>query len=350
MALGALRGRVAIYADGFAGNFPPVLVALGAGHVAMHAAEHKPGSVVTEIVSFPPRHDVTGGTILHSGRAEELTVMRFLGAMAPEALRRCIREPRRSRRAFARGWIGRLVALNALHVLVSALDPEARRRVVERSRRLPLFGRVAGLAREPGLVRVGVTRAAGPGSEMIIPRDGRGGAVPGGGERRGGAAGRGERLVALVAGHSGVLSGESKPGRRVAIDRERRRLEAPDGVALAALVQVGGGRELAAVPVDMASGASQLAGDVHRALALRLVALRAAEVQVFALERERALAVRLAVEASGFEAGLGMTRRAVGAGRAFGELPAVPVLMAIAATLMRNRAVEIGGLVALGAG
>jgi hypothetical protein len=60
--------------------------------------------------------------------------------------------------------------------------------------------------------------------------------------------------------------------------------------------------ELSAVTIGMAGGADELAGNVHRAAALWLMAFRAIERSMFSFERERGFTVRFAVKAGGFEA------------------------------------------------
>jgi hypothetical protein len=119
-------------------------------------------------------------------------------------------------------------------------------------------------------------------------------------------------------------------------------------MAVVALVPMGRRGELPAVTVGMAGGTDQLAGNIHRAAPLGLMAFRATERGVFRFERERALAVRLAVEARWFEASRFVAGGAVRPGRARGKLTFVRIFMAIPATFVRDSAPEIGALVALG--
>jgi hypothetical protein len=119
-------------------------------------------------------------------------------------------------------------------------------------------------------------------------------------------------------------------------------------MALVALVRMGRRGELSAVAIGMAGGADELTGNVHRAAALGLMAFRATKRGMFCFERERALTVRLAVKAGGFEACLVVTGGAVRSGRARGELAFVRIFMALLATLVRDGAPEIGAFVTRG--
>jgi hypothetical protein len=76
------------------------------------------------------------------------------------------------------------------------------------------------------------------------------------------------------------------------------------------------------------------------------MAFGAAKRGMFPFQRERAFAVRLAVEARGFEACHIVTGCAVRSGRARGELAFVRIFMALLAAFVRYGAPEIGAFVA----
>ena len=119
-------------------------------------------------------------------------------------------------------------------------------------------------------------------------------------------------------------------------------------MAPVALVRMGSRGELLAVAVGMAGGADKLAGNIHRAAPLGLMAFRATERGVFLFQGERTLTVRLAVKAGRFEARYVVTGGAVRSGGARGELAFVRIFMALLATLVRDRAAEIGAFVTFG--
>ena len=121
-------------------------------------------------------------------------------------------------------------------------------------------------------------------------------------------------------------------------------------MAIVAFVGMGGRGELATMAIGMAGRAGEFARDVHRIAALRPMAFRAAEPGVLSIERERGLTMRFAVKTGGFEARHFVTGGAVRSGGARGELAFVRIFMAVPATFVRHRAVEIGALVALGTG
>ena len=179
-------------------------------------------------------------------------------------------------------------------------------------------------------MRVGVAEVAGLGGEMVAPRLGRRG---------------GKRLVTIGAGDFGVATGERKPCLSMARERESRGLKSGGLVALAASIRPGRRRELAAMLVGVAVVAGELAGLIDGVFARRFVAFGAGERCVFALERERGTLVRIAIETGGLESGFGVAGGAVGTGRPGRELAAVRIFVAIAAALVRDRLVEVGGLV-----
>jgi hypothetical protein len=347
VALDALRGSAPIHANRLASGFPLVLVALGAVDVAMHAVQHESCLVVIEVLPVPLHRDMTLQTIF-LGPALELPGVSVFRVVASRALGWGFRELRRHLGHAAGIRSGRPVALDAFHVPMGPLDLEFPCGVFEWARFFPLLGGVAGLTGHFGLVRIGVTCVADPGNEVILAwHSGRSAIRDRRRQLRG--AGGGERFVALLAGYRGVEPGEGELRLRVARDGKSGGQVARGCMAPVALVRMGRGGELPAVAVGMAGGADELAGNVHRAAALGLMAFRATERGVFSFEGKRAFAVRLAVKAGGFEACHVVTGCAVRSGRAPGELPFVRIFMALLAPLVLDGAPEIGALVAFGA-
>ena len=300
MTLDALCGSAPIYANHLAGGFPLVLMALGAGYVPMVPVQHERRFIVIERFPVPARRDMTLPTVFRRP-ALELTGVSVLGVVAIEALGGGLGELRRHLGRSAANRFGRLVALDAFHVEMGAVNLKLGFGVIEGADFFPLLGGVAALTGQFGLVWIGVTRVAGSGSEVILARHSYRRTSLDRCQRQRCTAGR-EWLVALVAGYGGVLSGECELCFRVARNGKRGGLEAGGSMALVALVGVGRGGELSAVAVGMAGGADELAGNVHRAAALGLMTFGATEVGMFAFERERGFAVRFAVKFGGLEA------------------------------------------------
>jgi hypothetical protein len=187
-------------------------MALDAANVTMHAVQHELCFVVIEIFPFPSRRDMTVRTIFLRP-ALELTGVSVLRVVASEALGGGIGELGRHLSHCAATRFGRLVALDAFHDLMGAVDPEPGYGVLERTRFFPLPGGVAGLTGDFGLVRIGVTCVAGSESEVILARHSCRRTIPDRSQQQRCAAGE-ERFVALVAGDGGVPPGESelRPG------------------------------------------------------------------------------------------------------------------------------------------
>jgi hypothetical protein len=97
--------------------------------------------------------------------------------------------------------------------------------------------------------------------------------------------------------------------------------------------------------IGVALRAGLLAADIRRGPPFGWMTLGAAQRGVFTLERKRAPAVRFHVEARGLEAGLHVTGRAIRPCLSVGKLPAMLVLVTIAAALVRDRLVEVRALV-----
>ena len=160
MTLDTLRGSAAIHADHLAAGFPLVLMALDAVNIKMIAVQHEWRFVMIEIFSVPARRGMTLRTVFCRA-ALELTGVCVLRVVAFEALGGGFRELRRHLSNSATSRFGRLVALNAFHVQMGALDLEFGCRVLEGTHFFPLLGSVAGLTGQLGLVRIGVTCVAG---------------------------------------------------------------------------------------------------------------------------------------------------------------------------------------------
>jgi hypothetical protein len=156
----------------------------------------------------------------------------------------------------------------------------------------------------------------------------------------------GKRFVTIGTGDFGVPAGERKPCLSMALGRESRGLESGGRVALAASIRRGRRRELATMLVGMAIVTSELAGLIDGVFARRFVAFGTGERRVFALERESGALVRIAIETAGLESGFGVAGGTIGTGGSGRELAAVRIFVAIAAALVRDRLVEVSGLMA----
>ena len=156
--------------------------------------------------------------------------------------------------------------------------------------------------------------------------------------------------MAIVTCHRCVPSGESEPCPRVALRGERGRPEAVLRVAPFAVIRIRCRGELSTMRIGMAGRAHQLAGPVYGSTALGLVARRAAKSSVFTIQRERTSRMSRAIKQRRLKTGLIVTFATAGARRTRKELAVVRIRVAVRATGVRHRLVEIAVFVASCAG
>lgn len=160
---------------------------------------------------------------------------------------------------------------------------------------------------------------------------------------------RGKRFVTAFAWNCGMFAGQGEARLYMLGHLECRRLERLLGVAEVALIVRGRRGELARVRIGVALRADQRTQDIHRAAALRLVALPASKRSVLALQGERGVSMGLPVEQRRLEARLVVAGLAVRPGCARQKLSAVLVLVTALTLIVRHSPVEVDVLVAAGA-
>ncbi len=230
----------------------------------------------------------------------------------------------------------RVMALVAIDADMSSRKRKTRRLVIERQRRSPRGLRVAiftGCDFLPLPMRIGVAGIAGAGGEPELP---------GGRTHFREEAGSGiEYFVTGFTRDFFMTALECEPGHSVTFNRERVTVEA--GLVVAERTLVGPGRrlELAGVRILVTTGALQQSGLPDGRLSFGFVTGGAGDSLMHGGERKSGGAVGFAVKQRRFERYVVVARGAIGALGPGGELAAVNILMAVAALVVRNRAVEI---------
>ena len=320
------------------------LVAIPTGHVLVCALQREScARVVIEFRRLPASYVVAAGAVGHVVALGKLPAVRIL-----VAARAKLRRGAKIDVLQGRLKVGRTVAVGASHAAVRARQREIGLGMVECAQ-LPRRCAVAGLASCGASVGAFVCHLlAELATVWILVASGAGAIFKSVLDRRCRASWR--RHVALRTWNGDVRSRQREARLLVASESKLCRLESPHAVTLLAAIPMRCAGELALVGVLVAVLACGLRNLEYSLLALGEMALIASDRRMAAFQRIRRRRMRRHAEGRRLEPFDGVTSGAFSLIGPRRKLPMVRVRVAIRASGVRDRSLEIAAGVAIGAG